>query len=848
MGHTHAVFDGDTRFVIDAATRTIKSESSGKAAVMQYDHNSERLTFEVPRYIEKHDMSLCNRVEVHYLNIESGTRKEHSGVYVVNDLFISPDDENIVVCSWLVSQNATQYNGKLNFLLRFCCVEDGVIEYSWNTAVYSGLTVSEGIDASGMFETEYVEIIERWKASVMAHFTADLTAWKQDTTDGLTEWEAETEREIRSAASDEIAGNYAKWSSELAAERSRIDAFVALEDGSTTGDAELQDIRIGADGTTYASAGTAVREQARTKVSNLVSPDRLVSGGYISATGSVVSNSAFSYVESAVIPGTVISYKYSDNSAAARLALYSRDGAMVANHLGSNVAQYITVPDNACLLRATYNDKSELSLVSDIADVVNAIDALAKNSADLNETRIDHYLVSELVEGAYIRISDGGIAKHTAYSYVEMPAIPCATVKYTYDSNQSIAGLVFYDADNKYIDSKVALKGTQEIVVPENAVTIRATAKTADAVTVANSAREIAQGISLLAKRIATLNKTNLAPTIHVPSKSVAVVGHEWNMYFDNVIRCDNINNYDIQCSISPGLSSWSIYGEWLRINPTKAGAHTVTVSVCEKQTNTALASASFTLHVIEDAKVENKSVIFIGDSLTDTCYYPAEIQHNLSAGGIVSLGTRTETVNIDGKILTVSHEGRAGWSTRDYFTAEAHDMENAFYNPETSTFDFSHYMRSQGYSNVDAVSIFLGTNGVHYEDNVDNLKAMIASIHEYDANIVVLINLINMPATQDGLGYRGFTSTANSFKYDAMNLNDSYIANFDGVLENVDVSEVYFALDTKRDYGTISIPASARNPVHITVQTNNVHPNSLGYLKFADVIYNNLLYHLTKN
>lgn len=163
MSHIHNVYDSDNKFIVDGISRVIKNNSTSKTTVMQFDHNSEVFTFEIPRYIEGHDMTECNRVEVHYLNIDSITKQENTGIYLVDDLTINADDENKLTCSWVISQNATGLVGALNFLLRFICLTDHVIDYVWNTSIYTGIYVSKGIYNSDIVAEQYIDTIKAWE-------------------------------------------------------------------------------------------------------------------------------------------------------------------------------------------------------------------------------------------------------------------------------------------------------------------------------------------------------------------------------------------------------------------------------------------------------------------------------------------------------------------------------------------------------------------------------------------------------------------------------------------------------------------------------------------------------------
>jgi len=170
VSHDHNIVDSDKHFVIDTLLRTITTET-GELVLSQGDHNSERYTFEIPRMVEGHDMSLCNRIEVHYDNISKNKKETNEGFDVVTDAAVNGDDLRF---SWLISGNATRLFGTIQFWINFICTDESdEIIYSWGTDIFKSVRVLANNRNTDSVVATFPDVLAQWKAETLNGIDAE---------------------------------------------------------------------------------------------------------------------------------------------------------------------------------------------------------------------------------------------------------------------------------------------------------------------------------------------------------------------------------------------------------------------------------------------------------------------------------------------------------------------------------------------------------------------------------------------------------------------------------------------------------------------------------------------------
>lgn len=164
--HLHEVKDKDTHYIIEPTTMAITNANHVKNKLMQGDHNSEVFTFELPKEIEGHDMSLCDKVELHFINHKADKTEKSADVYVIRDMHVDETETDKLVFTATLDGKATKYAGSLWIRILFACTSEGVYTYKKWTDIFKDIAVGEGFENTEGIIEENSDLLVQWKAEL----------------------------------------------------------------------------------------------------------------------------------------------------------------------------------------------------------------------------------------------------------------------------------------------------------------------------------------------------------------------------------------------------------------------------------------------------------------------------------------------------------------------------------------------------------------------------------------------------------------------------------------------------------------------------------------------------------
>ena len=249
----------------------------------------------------------------------------------------------------------------------------------------------------------------------------------------------------------------------------RMDTFTQLPSGSTSGDAELIDIRVGADGVTYPTAGDAVRGQVTDLKSDL-NPITDTAYGF---------ETVFPFNRGAGEPGL---QRCGVAPKKGRKYLFTNDSDVTLNVVGVKNGNSTVIIDYL-----TANSSAEATIADDYDELAVYVYATASGNLIIKGESYGqiHNMIEDSIadaseyiptwkSGYYVGYSDGALVSSGSSQYTDF--IDCRSIsRFILSSFLGSAGclVAFYDENKTYLQN-VSVRGdgnpqTFEMGIPTNA-------------------------------------------------------------------------------------------------------------------------------------------------------------------------------------------------------------------------------------------------------------------------------------------------------------------------------------------------------------------------------------------
>lgn len=221
--------EGEEPVYCNVNNETREIEIPGEITIfgVEHDENAVRVFFKCPKIIgDNIDIDITQSM-VYIIYINAGGEKDQ---YIVTDVNETEDDN--VTFSWLINRKPAKYQGITQFGIRVIKSKTGgEIENEWNTTV-ANANILNGV------ETEDIEL-------------------SGDNIDVVNQLLDLTKQEIELKKQNSIEEIEQKGQETLT---TIPDDYTTAAQNALSAKNEVEDIRVGADGTTYTNAGTAIRK------------------------------------------------------------------------------------------------------------------------------------------------------------------------------------------------------------------------------------------------------------------------------------------------------------------------------------------------------------------------------------------------------------------------------------------------------------------------------------------------------------------------------------------------------------------------------------------------------------